>query len=167
MPELGEVRTSKDLGYVSTTRRIWHACEVCGKERWVTLAKGKALNKRCRHCPVPRYGEKNPFWKGGRFTALGYVKVRVQRNDFFYPMASDGYVMEHRLIMAKKLKRCLLAWEVVHHINGIKDDNRAENLELLSNNGQHNTYINRYIKGLLRENESLRQEIANLKKEAK
>lgn len=46
--------------------------------------------------------------------------------------------VKHRLVMERRLGRYLLASEVIHHINGDKQDNRIDNLEVhtLSSHGQ-------------------------------
>lgn len=49
-----------------------------------------------------------------------------------YPMSRNGGILEHRLVAARKIGRCLLSTEVVHHINGNKSDNRPSNLMVLS-----------------------------------
>jgi hypothetical protein len=59
----------------------------------------------------------------------GYKMLRMPE----HPMASrEGYVMEHRYVMAETLGRMLSSDEIVHHKNGIKDDNRPENLEVMA-----------------------------------
>ena len=82
-------------------------------------------------------GEGAPNWKGGRQrTAGGYVKAKPREDDPVGGMCQkDGYVLEHRLVMARSLDRPLTARESVHHINGKCDDNRLENLQLRS--GKH------------------------------
>lgn len=76
----------------------------------------------------------NPNWKGGRFNhGAGYVYVYSPTHP---NKNSDGYIFEHRLVMTQHIGRYLKPDEEVHHINGIKDDNRFENLQL-TNRVQH------------------------------
>lgn len=70
--------------------------------------------------------------RGGRISiAGGYVAVLVTADDPLAIMRTrTGYVLEHRLVMARSLGRPLESHETVHHINGQRDDNRIENLQL-------------------------------------
>ena len=85
--------------------------------------------------PQPR-GKDHPHWRGGRLNHLGYVRVQVYEDDPYFahatPIGGGRYIMEHRLVMAKHLGRPLRPQENVHHINGIRSDNRLKNLELWS-----------------------------------
>jgi len=174
--EVGEVRRAREIGRKGNYKYIRAACVDCGKERWIQVKDGEPRNLRCRSCSNS-FLAKN--WGGGRTTtSKGYVQVKLFKDDFFYPMAAkNGYVLEHRLVMAKKLGRCLQSWEHVQHkgvrYSGVanKQDNLEDNLELTTN-GSHikehqRGYKAGYARGLAdgrtKQIEELKQEIRLLR----
>jgi len=158
--KIGEVKLAHQIGYVGSSQFIWAACEQCGKERWVQCLRGKAVSRHCSSCC--NSGSKSPSWKGGkRKHSYGYVLILLEKSDFFYSMShSSDYVLEHRLVMAKYLGRCLHSWEIVHHRNHIKNDNHIENLQLVSDDRHKQiTILENKIKRLERKNLDLEKEL--------
>lgn len=133
----GIYKFGRDLGYKSTSRRsrlfVNRPCSDCGKKKWTMLSKGIPITTRCTACACIK-----THYIDGRTKSQGYVKVRIYKNDKYYPMAKRDYVLEHRLVVAKLLGRCLTPNEMVHHKNGDRTDNRLDNLQIVlrtSHNG--------------------------------
>lgn len=81
-------------------------------------------------------GKDCPNWKGGRTkTYHGYISISLRGHP--YAHKQSGRVLEHRLVMEQYLGRYLLPTEIIHHINGIRDDNRIENLRLIQTEKKH------------------------------
>jgi DNA-binding CsgD family transcriptional regulator len=103
-----------------------------------TLRRQNVQRRDRREASLKRFsdarseGRRHVNWKGGRHrNDDGYFLVRVDPEDPLAVMRMDrGYVLEHRLVMARHLGRPLESHETVHHKNGRRDDNRIENLEL-------------------------------------
>ena len=162
---LGKVKRGWEIGSKNLgSLWLWHPCLDCGKERWVQIVDlrngGQLKSERCQHCNGiwrgSKRGSEHPSWKGGRHpVAQGYIKIWLNSDDPFYPMANqEGYVLGHRLVMARHLGRCLDKDEVVHHLNGIRDDNRIKNLSLLHRTYHGTKTLTRALKQRIRELEN-------------
>lgn len=83
-----------------------------------------------------RRGEHHPGWVGGRHEGHdGYVRLWVTRDSKYFSMAqkhsaNGGYALEHRIVMAMLLDRPLEPHESVHHIDGNRQNNHIDNLQL-------------------------------------
>lgn len=125
---------------------IWLPCKNCGKVRKVYPAQNKYFTGLCATCYHQRHrefiprGDKSKNWRGGKkIDSSGYIQIYLAPDAPFFPMAySNGYVLEHRLVVAERLGRCLTPDELVHHLNGIRDDNRNENLVLVNRTNHPN-----------------------------
>lgn len=98
--------------------------------------KNAWINKKTCGKYLPHLsGKKHPRWKGGKYKhSFGYIFVYKPKHKY---ANKQGYILEHRLIMEKHIGRPVERKERVHHINGIPDDNRIENLKLFCNQSGH------------------------------
>jgi MinD superfamily P-loop ATPase len=112
-------------------------CKTCG-----VIFKVKPYRKSTAHfCSHECHSESqvftkehNPKWNNGRCSANGYIMILCPEHPF---ANRRGYIYEHRLVMEQYFGRYLLQEEIVHHINGIKTDNRIENLKLFLTTAHH------------------------------
>ena len=125
---------------------------------------GKFCSRACRNAthknegqrgPNPKLqGANNPAWKGGATLKRpkgNYKGVRyVRAPEWAKPMArKDGYIMEHRLVMAKMCGFLLTRTEVVNHIDHNPSNNTPSNLELYPTNADHKRgEVGRFVPGV-------------------
>jgi hypothetical protein len=160
-------------------RRIEVSCISCDKWRSVnscaisTFRKGhKGL---CWKCHKEKLGKRNSTGSIGRSkTSGGYIIRRLSsftkdELQTIKPMMRSPSkskrenlteVLEHRAIIALYLKRPLTSQEIVHHINGIKDDNRIVNLEIVTSEDHSRKHTQ-----LLQDNKKLIKRIQELELE--
>lgn len=65
MPQLGEIKQGREINYRNDGKYIWHACENCGKERWVPFIKNEVSCKLCFSC-APKGRQKLYFYTDKR-----------------------------------------------------------------------------------------------------
>lgn len=144
---------SKELSAFNKSSRtpdgFRHNCRDCHKKQNAEWRK-KAKQFKCKYCDKPLanktlelcWGHYERFRRGslklelpikattGRTkTKQGYIRLSGIKHP---NVDSSGRIFEHVLVMAEYLERPLYSHENVHHKNGVRDDNRIENLELWS-----------------------------------
>lgn len=140
------------------SRKPSKTCEQCGKPVPVTARRYCSRNcflesrrtgreKPCGQCKKAMWVEPHQVQK--RFCSVACknegIKLqgpgaKYQRKDgyiaVYYPThpdaTSQGVILEHRLVAEQKYGRRILRTEQVHHLNHVRDDNRPENLEVIS-----------------------------------
>jgi len=135
---------------------IEKTCLVCGKVFFVKPSNTyrKYCSLPCRNIGKSRShqsirGPEHQSWKNSRWEQNGYVMMSIsslpsEDQELALSMKDSSHlctVREHRLVMAKHLGRPLIRGELVHHKNGIKNDNRIENLELTTHKKHSNGIV--------------------------
>ena len=125
--------------YGRLAQRRWakthkHPCPDCNK--LIT-----PYGKRCRSCSVKNAwklgkmpnsifpkGEKHPCWKGGRIKQHGYILIHKPE----HPRANKvGLIFEHIVVWEQTHGKLIPKGWQIHHLNGITNDNRQQNLVAL------------------------------------
>lgn len=115
-------------------------CIICGTEFFCHRTKQSKFQRCCskecenirrkgiRFSPRTEFKKGQPAhnFKGGKFKdKYGYIRIRKKDH---HRANQTGYVYEHIVIWEESNNKILPADWVIHHYNGIKDDNRPENL---------------------------------------
>lgn len=132
-------RASEDTRFCSlvctnawqSRNRVKLTCQTCGKEfeRSPSVAARQThCSMRCKANDVARPVGRTHNGRPVRYDHAGYVLVWEPEHP---NKTLKGWQGEHRLVAEAVLGRILKSDEHVHHINGIKDDNRPENLQVM------------------------------------
>lgn len=126
------------VGRSKNRQLLWQVTCQCGTTSTIStgiLNFGKRTMCRwCRRQTTASKGRSHYRWKGGRYVKQGYVVLQRAKALELYPNATipnhQRHIGEHQAVMSHHLQRALYPGETVHHKNGVRRDNRLENLEL-------------------------------------
>ena len=107
-----------------------HQLEIPHRKTYAVTVDKSEIGKEAyrKKYPNGRFGKEASNWKGGRRVANGYIFLYTPD----HPLATKAkpYIQEHRLVVEKELGRYLATDEVVHHMDGNRQNNEIGNLEV-------------------------------------
>lgn len=146
---MGQPKEQPYVGvYKGSEKKIleWYAAGMSLREIAKRIGRSThVVSRRVKRAGITRpwqaSGPQHSMWAGGVVAAgSGYMRVWIAPDD---PMAimrtKSGYVLEHRLVVARILGRPLRPSESVHHLDGNRSNNAPENLQLRQ--GDHGFHI--------------------------
>lgn len=113
----------------------WHRGKKLSPEHRQKIAIGLKEYRSVHGYPTM---ELHPSWKGGMIFQNGYVMVKNPDHPHAW---ANGYVKRAIMVAEEKLGRSLDPGEITHHVNHVKDDDRPENIQVLSPS-EHTTLHN-------------------------
>lgn len=78
MPNIGDIKSAKELGYKDTHKWIYQSCSVCGTERWVQMVKGLPAYDKCITCSNNNKSRRDSIrntWLGRSHTDVSKRKI--------------------------------------------------------------------------------------------
>ena len=127
--------------------------------KWARIEIRPSLESYKLKYPNGRNGKLAANWKGGKmFTGINgkYIKIYSPNHP---NRTYDKYVMEHRLVMEKKIGRYLTKEEIVHHKDGNGHNNDINNLSLTTRKKHFTEHFDavKQVKQLKEENKQLKK----------
>lgn len=108
---------------------------------WTAERRAEMGERNLQRQPYLQLGAKGIFWTAERRAESRRRNLGKGENRSYKKVYGKH---QHRIAAEMKIRRALDPGEVVHHINGIKTDNRPENLEVMTRSQHTSMHTKEY-----------------------